>query len=362
MTADSNPLLPDPASESGVGFWRDVWRRFRRDRLSSAALFFILFLALVALFAPFLIGTRPLLCKYKGAIYFPVLEYYYEGGENAVFLRDRFRGSFPENLKKKDAQSWAIWPLIYQDPYRRVEAGEWSGDPGNRASRAPSRRNLFGTDEQGRDVLARVVFGTRIALLVGFVSMGIAGAIGLAVGALAGFFGGKVDMVISRLIELMMAIPTLVLILALLSIVERPGIYHLMAVIGLTRWESIARYTRGEFLRLRDSEFVASAQALGAPWYRIMFRHILPNALAPALVTITFGIANTILIESALSFLGFGAPPPTPSWGSTLSMWREDYTAWWLAVFPGLAIFSTILAYNLIGDGFQEATDPRLRR
>ena len=354
--------MTSDALQPSVGFWQDVWRRFRRDRLALAALFFVAVLALVAIFAPFLIGTRPLVCKYKGKIYFPVLEYYYEGGENPIFFRDRFRGSFPENLNKKDARSWAIWPLIYQDPYRRVESGEWSGDPGNRASRAPSSRTLFGTDDQGRDVLARVVFGTRIALLVGFVSMGIAGVIGLVAGALAGFFGGKVDMVISRLIELTMAIPTLVLILALLSIVERPGIFHLMAVIGLTRWESIARYTRGEFLRLRESEFVLSARALGAPWYRIMFRHILPNALAPALVTITFGIANTILIESALSFLGFGAPPPTPSWGSTLSMWREDYTAWWLAVFPGMAIFSTILAYNLIGDGFQEATDPRLRR
>jgi peptide/nickel transport system permease protein len=360
MTPDA--LIPDLSPEPSVGFWQDVWRRFRRDRCALAALFFIIFLALVAVFAPFLIGTRPLVCKYKGNVYFPVLAYYYEGGENAIFLRDRFRGSFPENLKKKDAHSWAIWPLIYQDPYRRVESGEWSGDPGNRAGRAPSLRNLFGTDEQGRDVLARVVFGTRIALLVGFVAMGIAGVVGLVAGALAGFFGGKVDIVISRLIELTMAIPTLVLILALLSIVERPGIFHLMAVIGLTRWESIARYTRGEFLRLRESEFVVAARALGAPWYRIMFRHILPNALAPALVTITFGIANTILIESALSFLGFGAPPPTPSWGSILAMWREDYTAWWLALFPGTAIFSTILAYNLIGDGFQEATDPRLRR
>jgi peptide/nickel transport system permease protein len=168
-------------------------------------------------------------------------------------------------------------------------------------------------------------------------------------------------MVISRLIEVTMSVPTLVLILALLSIIERPGIYHLMAVIGLTRWESIARYTRAEFIRLRVSDFVVAAQALGAPWHRIMLRHILPNALAPALVAITFGIAGAVLLESALSFLGFGSPASTPSWGRVLESWRTNRECWWLAVFPGLSIFLTVLAYNLIGDGIQEATDPRLR-
>ena len=131
-----------------------------------------------------------------------------------------------------------------------------------------------------------------------------------------------------------MSIPTLVLILALLSIVERPGIYHLMAVMGLTRWESMARLTRGEFLRLKERDFVLAARALGAPWHRIVFRHILPNALAPALATLTFGIASAILIESALSFLGLGAPPPTPSWGRILASWRANDSCWWLAIFP----------------------------
>jgi peptide/nickel transport system permease protein len=242
-----------------------------------------------------------------------------------------------------------------------VNRGEWEGDPGNRPREAPSGRHIFGTDEQGRDVFARVIYGTRIALLVGFVSMGIAGAIGIVLGALAGYFGGWTDTLISRLIELMMSIPTLVLILALISVIEHPGIFHLMAVIGLTRWESIARYTRGEFLRLKESDFVLAARALGSAWPRIVFRHILPNALAPAFVTMTFGIANAILIESALSFLGFGAPPPTPSWGSVLRGWQGDQDLWWLAVFPGSMVFLTVLAYNVIGDGLQEASDPRRR-
>jgi len=343
------------------GFWREAWRRFRRDRLAFAALVFVVFLAIVATFAPLIVGTRPIVCRYKGTLYFPFLEYYFEGGESAVFFHDGFRGVFPVNLSKMDPASWAVWPLLYHDPYHRVEAGDWDGDPGDRPLAPPSSRNLFGTDEQGWDVFARVVFGTRIALLVGLVSMGIAGVIGLLLGAAAGYFGGKTDMVMSRLIEVTMSVPTLVLILALLSIIERPSIFHLMAVIGLTRWESIARFTRAEFLRLKSADFVTAARALGAPWHRIMFRHILPNAIAPALVTITFGIANAVLVESALSFLGFGSPPSTPSWGRILESWRTNQACWWLAVFPGLAIFLTVLTYNLIGDGFQEATDPRTR-
>ncbi len=358
-TEEATPAAVEPAASPG--FWRDAWRRFRRNRLALLALSLVVFLGLVAACAPLIVGTRPIVCSYKGRLYFPVLEHYVAGSENGIFFNEGFRGVYPVNLEKKDPGSWALWPLLYQDAYRRVEAGEWMGDPGNRRLEPPSLRNPFGTDEQGCDVFARVVFGARIALLVGFVSMGIAAAIGLLAGALAGYFGGKVDMVISRLIEVTMSVPTLVLVLALLSIIERPGIFHLMAVIGLTRWESIARLTRAEFLRLKTSDFVVAAHALGAPWHRIMLRHILPNALAPALVTITFGIAGAVLLESALSFLGFGSPASTPSWGRVLESWRTNRECWWLAVFPGLSIFLTVLAYNLIGDGFQEATDPRLR-
>jgi peptide/nickel transport system permease protein len=191
--------------------------------------------------------------------------------------------------------------------------------------------------------------------------MAIAGAIGVVLGSIAGYFGGVLDVLISRAIEVMMSIPTLVLVLALLAVVPNPGVGHLVLVIGLTRWESIARYTRGEFLRLRESDFVLAARGLGAPWYRIVLVHILPNALAPVLVTLSFGVANAILIESALSFLGFGVPPPTPSWGGILSEWLDRPECWWLAVFPGLAIFASVVTYNLIGDGLQEAIDPRAR-
>jgi peptide/nickel transport system permease protein len=208
-----------------------------------------------------------------------------------------------------------------------------------------------------------LVHGTRIALLVGFVSMGIAATVGIVIGAMSGYFGGWVDLVFSRVIEIVLCIPELVLILALLAVVEQPTIWHIMAVIGVTHWTSIARLTRGEFIKLKQIEFVTAARALGAGQGRIVFSHILRNGLAPVLVPITFGIAAAILIESALSFLGFGAPPPNPSWGTVLSAGRSTIQqTWWLIVFPGTAIFLTVLAYNLIGEGLQEATDPRLRQ
>jgi peptide/nickel transport system permease protein len=345
-----------------VGFWGEAWRRFRRRKLAMTALAFVVFLSLVAIFAPVIVGTKPLVCKYKGSIYFPALGYLNSDWENPL-LRTEMRLIYPVNLQKKDPESWALWPLVYQDPFRRVRDDEWGDRPGNPSGAAgkPSSINLFGTTSTGYDVFAIMVHGTRTALLVGFVSMGIAGFIGIIVGSLAGYFRGPVDVALSRVIELVLCIPTLVLILALVSLLEKPRIWHTMAIIGCTQWTSIARLARAEFLKLRESEFVMSARALGVKPARIIFRHILPNALAPVLVPITFGIAGAILIESALSYLGFGPPPPNPSWGDLLSQGRANMQMWWLILFPGLAIFFTVLAYNLIGEGLQESTDPRLR-
>lgn len=356
---------PQIASPPSVGFWREAWRRFRSRKLSMAALAFVLSLFLVAIFAPVIAGTKPIVCKYKGSIYFPCLGYFNRGWENSVFFRDRFRGIYPENLKQKDPESWAIWPLVYQDPYRRIRADEWPDLPANPygPNGRPNRINWFGTNQQGFDVFAQMVHGTQIALSVGFVSMGIAALIGIVVGGLGGYFGGWVDMLLSRLTELVMCIPSLVLILALVAMLDRVSNYHLMAVIGITSWTSIARLARAEFLKLKQMEYVQSARAMGASGWRIMTRHVLRNALAPVLVPITFGIAQAILIESGLSYLGFGASPPNPSWGTLLRSGRlAIQDMWWLILFPGLAIFFTVLAYNLIGEGLQEATDPRLKQ
>ena len=345
------------------GFWAEAWQRYRRRPLAMAALVFVGFLVAVASLAPAIAGTKPVVCRYKGNLYAPCLGYFDRRLEPVIFAKDKFRGEYPRNLREKDPESWAIWPLFFQDPYRSVRANEWPGRPANpsRDEGRPSWNNFFGTDQYGVDVLAKMVHGTTVALLVGFLSMGIAGTIGIIVGALGGYFGGWVDMLTSRITEIVMCVPTLVLILALVAIVDKPTIWKTMAIIGCTGWTGIARLTRGEFLRLKSSEFVMAARAAGAGPVRIMLRHILPNALAPILVPITFGIAAAILMESSLTFLGFGPPPPAASWGSLLNSARSNLAMWWLVVFPCTAIFLTVLAYNLIGEGLQEATDPRLR-
>jgi peptide/nickel transport system permease protein len=364
---DEQQLIPPTAigRDAPVGYWTETWCNFRRRKLAVIALCYVVFMCLVALLAPVIVGTKPIVCKYKGDFYFPFLGYYIRSWENPVFRRDRMLHHYPARLKELDPDSWAIWPLAYQDPYWRVRDEEWPGRPGNPwgVQGAPSELNWFGVDQQGFDVFAQMVHGTQIALSVGFVSMGIAAAIGITLGALAGYLGGWVDMLLSRVIELVMCVPTLVLILAIVAILDHVTTYHLMAIIGITGWTGIARLTRAEFLKLKQMEFVTAARAMGASWPRIVLRHVLRNALAPVLVPITFGIAHAILIESGLSYLGFGASPPNPSWGTLLKSGRSAIDQmWWLILFPGLAIFMTVLAYNLIGEGLQEATDPRLRQ
>jgi peptide/nickel transport system permease protein len=225
----------------------------------------------------------------------------------------------------------------------------------------PSRDHLLGTDELGRDVLARMAHGARISLKVGFVAVGIATAIGLMVGLLAGYYGGRIDAVLMRFVDMMLCFPTFFLILAVIAFLD-PSIYNIMIVIGATGWMGVSRLVRAETLSLKERDFVAAARAQGAGDARIIFRHILPNALAPVLVAATLGVAGAILTESALSFLGIGVQPPTPSWGNILTAGKDNIEfAWWLSVFPGLAILVTVLGYNLLGEGIRDAADPRLR-
>jgi peptide/nickel transport system permease protein len=223
----------------------------------------------------------------------------------------------------------------------------------------PSRAHWLGTDPQGRDVFARLIYGTRISLTIGVVAVAIYVAIGIVIGSLAGFFGGWVDILISRLIEVMICFPVFFLILTIIGLIEKRSIFHIMVVIGLTRWTNVARLIRGEVLRIRNFDYVQAAIAQGIPRFRIIFRHILPNALAPVLVAATFGIAAAILVESGLAFLGLG-DPNAPSWGELLTMGRVEQKSW-LIIWPGTAIFFVVLVFNLVGEGLRDALDPKLR-
>lgn len=314
---------------------------FKRKR-AVAALMFLLLLVLVAIGAPFLAGERPIYLQTQGKTYW-----------------------FANVIKHKDLAG--------------IDFSRWKPEPGDRIVRPPipytpersnlrnrlappSREHLLGTDDRGRDCLARLIWGTRIAMSVGFVAEGIAVLIGVILGALAGYYRGKVDTVIMRFIEVMMCFPTFALILTLIALLP-PSILNVMIVLGLTGWTGVARLVRGEFFKLREMDYAVAARASGLRDGWIMFRHLMPNALSPVLVSATFGVAGAILTESALSFLGFGVPPPTASWGELLSQSKSHLYqgVYWLVWFPGVQLFATVVAFNLVGEGLRDAMDPRMK-
>jgi peptide/nickel transport system permease protein len=223
----------------------------------------------------------------------------------------------------------------------------------------PSLAHWMGTDGLGRDVLSRMLFGGRVSLLVGLVAVGISTIIGIILGALAGFYRGWVDVMIMRLVDVMLSIPSFFLILAVIAFLT-PSIINIMIVIGLTSWMGVTRLVRAEFLSLCDREYVLASRTLGARDFRLIFRHLLPNSLTPIIVSAVLGVAGAVLMESGLSFLGLGVQAPQASWGNILTDGKEYIQfAWWLSLFPGLAILITVLGYNLLGEGLRDALDPR---
>ena len=226
----------------------------------------------------------------------------------------------------------------------------------------PNANHWFGTDELGRDILSRMLYGARVSLWVGFVAVGISSAIGIVLGLIAGYFGGLVDELIMRGVDVMLCFPSFFLILAVIAFLE-PSLNNIMIVIGLTSWMGVARLVRAETLSLRERDFIAAARVAGAPAVRILFVHVLPNAMAPVLVSATLGIAGAILVESSLSFLGLGVQPPTASWGNMLMDGKNVLEiAPWLSLYPGLAILITVLGYNLLGESLRDLLDPRLKK
>ena len=390
-----------------------VWLQFKKNRIAHCSLWGLAGLFLAATVAPLFAMGRPFIWDIGEGIRSPWLtglfdRNYFENPVDIFFnlllvtsvplgalIWARYRRIRTKNLDKRPRRAMilrearlaaglffvffvAILYHPHSEPYTqyadiaeaRAEAGEsltavfppvryMFRKTGFKSLSRPSLKHWLGVDESTRDVAVRILYGTRISLTIGIIAVAIYMTIGIILGALAGFYAGKIDIVIQRLIEIVMSIPALIIILVLVAFLEKPSIFHIMLVIGLVRWTGVARLVRGEFYRLRGQDFVTSAIALGYPPRRIIFGHILPNAMGPVLVAATFGVAGAILLESTLSFLGLG-DLSAPSWGQTLS---EGYSsgAWHLILAPGFAIFITVSLLNLVGEGLRDALDPKMR-
>ena len=360
-----------PETAAGVSYWTIVRRQFRRDRMAMSGFTLVAFLVLVALTAPLLANDRPIAMKYRGEMLFPAFPTYLDSFPVPAFVTEPLRRSvsalsnhypqlggrtFKEVVAGLDpaGDDWALMPPV-PFGFAEIHPMEIKFHPGEGG-------HLLGTDDTGADILARLIHGTIISLSVGVVAVGIYVVIGVVLGALAGFFGGWTDILVSRAIEVMICFPTFFLIITVIAFLPR-SIYNIMIVIGITSWPGVARLIRGEILKARTLDYVTASRALGVPPLRTVFREVLPNTIAPALVSATFGVAGAILIETSLSFLGFGVAPPTASWGEIVSQGRTYVSEglYYLVVYPGAAICLTLVAFNLVGQGLRDAMDPRLR-
>lgn len=284
-------------------YWQIVYRRLKKHKLAIISLVLLIIIILACIFGPFFV------------------KYHYNDMESFD----------PDN------------PLV----------GEY---------KPPSKLHPFGTDELGRDTLSRVLYGGRISLFVGFASVFSAIIIGVFVGAISGYYGGISDTLLMRFTDIMFSIPTLPLLVVLARVIPGGGVWKIILVITIFGWMTDARIVRGVYLSLKEQEFAEAARAIGASNARIIWRHLLPNSMAPIIVSSTLGVGGNIIYEAALSYLGFGIMPPTPSWGNMLQNAQSAmFNAPWLIWFPGIAIFVTVLAFNFLGDGLRDALDPRLK-
>ncbi len=334
------------ASASTRGYWASVRRQFLAPRLNRFSLGVILSLFAVAAVADFVASDLPIAVKLDGRFYlFPNVT-------RPPALRSYDNQRLLQRMSEED---WAVFPPV---PW-----GYNTHDLEHVLS-PPSAEHWLGTDDSGRDVMSRVVHGSRVSLAVGLLSVMVLISIGVLIGSLSAYFGGILDLLLMRIVEIVHSVPTLLFLVTMLALIMPSGwwaVVAMMVVIGLVRWTDVARLVRGEILRIKTLEYVQAARLLGMSHARILIVHILPNAMSPVLVTATFAMASAILLEGALSFLGFGIPDDMASWGSLLNEVRGHTQAWWLAVFPGAAIFVTVTAYNLAGEGLRDAIDPRLR-
>jgi peptide/nickel transport system permease protein len=321
-------------------------RQVVKQPIQRAALAVLLVLITVALIADMLASSQPLLLCFRHHWY--VLPNLTHPSALRIYDNDLL-------MKHLGDHDWALLPLV---PWG------YNGHDLTHVLSAPDAVHWLGTDSSGRDVLARLLHGSRVSLIVGVLSVVVLVTLGTTLGTIAGYFGGALDVLLMRILEIVHSIPTILLLVTLLSVLAPEGYSAVVAmtvVIGLVWWTDVARLIRGEILRVRELDFVHAARAQGASTWRIIFGHVLPNASSPVLVSATFALASAILVEGALSFLGFGIPDDMASWGGLLNEVRSNIEAWWLAVFPGAAIFVTVTAFNLVGEGLRDALDPRTR-
>jgi peptide/nickel transport system permease protein len=340
---------PEVFGAGARGAFRIALHQLRASKLAFAGGLAIVSLVFVAVFADMLASDLPLVCHFHGQSF--VLPNLTHPAALAAYDNARIE----DDLGPGD---WALYPPVRFGPTQTSAHGRIEA---LRAPR-PFGQHPLGTDDRGRDVFARLVYGARTSFTVGLIAAIAFVGIGALLGALAGIYGGVLDSIVSRLVETLTAFPTLVLVLAVQAVLPNPSIMTMLLAIGLTRWTEVARLVRAEVLLVSSQEYVLAARALGASPVRVLRKHVLPNAVAPVLVAATFGIASVVLIEASLTFLRVGLPPPTPSWGETLSEARDHVSAWWLLVLPGLAVFTTVVSLNLVGEALRDALDPRLRR
>ncbi len=319
---------------------------FLSSRRAQGALVFFFSLLFVAVFAEWISNSKPVIGKINGRIVVPAyVDYNWEdmGDEGAGVVDYR---------EIREEFEWAIWPLIEWDPYENDYELEEFMSP-------PSASHWLGTDVSGRDVLARLIYGTRVSFIFAFAVWVLTYIVGTAIGLTQGFFGGFVDLLGQRAVEMFSAIPVFYLLLLMISFLQ-PNIFYLIVISAVFGWVGISMYMRGEALKNRNLVYCEAARSLGASHARVIFRHILPNSLIPLITFSPFTIVGGIISLSALDLLGFGVPPPTPSWGELLEQARQNFrVAWWLAAFPTLFLFVSVVSLNLIGEALRNAFDPR---
>lgn len=331
---------------------RKLAKRIFKRNSAVVALGVIVLMTLVALFAPVLANEKPILLTYQGVTYYPAVRDLFSVGLHPDLAKKGIlaTSTFLEKARQEDGTRIVTPPIPYGPKTSRL-SHRYKG-PGEHG-------HLLGTDDTGRDVASRLIHGARVSLSIGLVAMSISFVLGILVGSLCGWYGGWLDILLSRIMEIIESIPLLLLLLILLAAMDRPNLYMTMTIIGLTGWTGIARIFRGQVFKVRSMDYVSAARAMGSRLSFILLKHILPNAIAPVFVALTFGVASAILTESMLSFLGF-SDPTFATWGEIVEQGRKHTDSKHLIIFPGVAIFTTVTAFNLLGDALRDAIDPRM--